>query len=79
MDSIWALEHSQYSEDKGAYPYHVSPLKEAIEGNLQDCHHNNRGANKWQIVFIGPDRESCHKALEQLDRLRGEKWLKNRG
>lgn len=63
---LWALEHSQYSEDKGMYPWHIGPLLSALESNLVDCQHNHRGANKWQIVYIGPDFESCHEVLEQL-------------
>lgn len=65
-DGLWALEHSQYSEDTGMYPWHIGTLKSAIEGNLRDCHHNNRGENKWQIVYIGPDFESCQKVHEAL-------------
>lgn len=48
------------------YPWHIGPLDEAIKGNVQDYFHNNRGANKWQIVYIGPDFESCAAALAEL-------------
>lgn len=72
MESLWALEHSQYSEDNDLYPYHVGPLSEAIRGNLQDYYHNNRRENKWQIVYIGPNFESCSRKIEQLEKLRAK-------
>lgn len=79
MNDLWTLEHSQHSEDAGMYPWHIGPLKDAIEGNLRDCQHNNRGPNKWQIVYIGPDGESCGKVCDQLIRIKGrrqERWQK---
>lgn len=69
MDELWSLEHSQYSEDEGKYPWHIGLLKTAIESNLTDCQHNNRKENKWQIVFIG-SVEECQKACEALTQLK---------
>lgn len=70
--NLWALEHSQHSEDEGVYPWHIGTLKDAIEGNLRDCQHNNRKRNKWQIVYIGPDLESCQKACEALEEIKAK-------
>lgn len=69
---FWALEHSQYSEDQGKYPWHIGYLSTAIESNLRDCQHNNRGPNKWQIVYIGPDMESCSVVCEVLIKAKRE-------
>lgn len=66
INQLWALEHSQYSEDQRMYPWHISPLKDALNGNLRDCQYNNRGSNKWQIVFIGPSPEACNDAITRL-------------
>lgn len=62
---LYSLEHSQYSEDKGSFPYHVGPLDNAIKHNLIDWEHNSRGENKWQIVFIGTMLD-CHDAMNAL-------------
>lgn len=73
MDGLWALEHSQYSENNGLYAWHIAPLKNAIEHNLRDCQHNNRGPNKWQIVYIGSSFDLCKKACDELRLLKKEK------
>jgi hypothetical protein len=71
---VYSLEHSQYSEDVGMFPFHIGPLGSALRDNLQDCHYNNRKENKWQMLFIG-SQEDCHKVMERLikDRQRDTK------
>ena len=61
----YSLEFSQYSENQVRYPYHVGPLHDAVEHNLIDFYHNNRGENKWQIIFIGTFEE-CNDAIKTL-------------
>jgi hypothetical protein len=65
QDELYSLEHSQYSESKGLFPYHICPLADAIQRNLQDCIYNNRGENKWQIVFIGTF-EKCQLTMNEI-------------
>jgi hypothetical protein len=62
---IFSLEHSQYSEDKGMFPFHTTFLFDAIEANNQDFYYNNREENKWQIIFIGSMKE-CNKYMNQI-------------
>lgn len=62
-EDIYSLEHSQYSEDKGMFPFHIGPLYDAIEHNMTDYHYNNRQRNKWQIIFIGTMGD-CSNVLE---------------
>lgn len=68
MDEYWSLEHSQHSENQGLFPWHISPLDEAVKRNLEDFHHNNRGPNKWQIVYIGRSIADCDRKMNELRR-----------
>jgi len=65
MKELWCLEHSQYSEDRGMYPFHVCLFDEAVRTNVQDYHHNNRGENKWQVIFTGSPDE-CTQLCNEL-------------
>lgn len=66
LTDLYTLEHSQWSENEGLFPWHVTSLDEAIERNLQDCFHNNRGPNKWQIVGVFGTLEECTVAMNRL-------------
>lgn len=63
---FYALEHSQYSESSGKFPFHIGPLEYAVDSNLVDFFHNNRRENKWQIVFIGRSLEECRQVMARL-------------
>lgn len=65
LDELYALEHSQYSEDEGKFCFHYEPLTSAIEKNLTDYRYNDREANKWQIIFVGSSAE-CVEFMETL-------------
>lgn len=62
---LWAVEHCQHHEDTGGYPFHGGELEKALEGSMRDIHYNNRGLNKWQLVFIGTEQE-CHTRHEDM-------------
>lgn len=62
---LWTLEHSQYSEDLGKYPFHIENIERTCENNLKDCIHNHRKDNKWQLIFAGTF-EDCSKLLDEL-------------
>lgn len=64
---LWTLEHSQYSEDNKLFPFHVQTLKETVEDNMRDYLHNNRGQNKWQVIFVGT-QEQCSRLCDELVR-----------
>ena len=66
LTDLYTLEHSQWSENEGLFPWHITSLKEAVEYNLQDCFHNNRGPNKWQIVGVFRTVEECTAAMDKL-------------
>jgi hypothetical protein len=72
-EELYTLEHSQYSEDSGAYPFHVGTFTDAVKLNLQDYFYNNRGANKWQILYIGT-REECFDMLEHFEAKKVKAW-----
>lgn len=61
----YALEYSQYSADKGLFPFHYGPLGDALRHNLIDFWTNQRGANKWQIIFIGSPAD-CQRVMDGL-------------
>jgi len=63
-DDLWCLEHSQYLEDWGRYPFHVGPLCSALEDNMEDCLYNYREANKFQLIFIGTKNQCATQAAE---------------
>jgi hypothetical protein len=63
----YSLEYSRYSDERGKVPFHIGPLKDALEHNLIDFYHNQRGENKWQIVYIGTP-EDCYRVMEGLTR-----------
>lgn len=63
---LYTLEHSQWSQDQGLFAWHITTLEEAIERNLQDCFHNNRGPNKWQIVGVFKTTQECTAAMDNL-------------
>ena len=65
---IWVLEHSQHSEDAGMFPFTVTTLDDALSKNREDFWHNNRGANKWQILTSG-SAEHCYEQMEKLLKL----------
>lgn len=65
VEDIYSLEHSQYSEDRKHFPFHIGPLSDAIKHNLQDYRYNNRGQNKWQIIFVGSIQD-CYRAMNTL-------------
>ena len=67
LTDLYTLEHSQWSADQGLFPWHITSLEEAIECNLQDLFHNNRGANKWQIVGVFGTVEECTAAMDNLN------------
>jgi hypothetical protein len=60
---VHALEYSRHSEDMNGFPFHIGTLETAVKKNLMDYYENNRGQNKWQIIFIGTYDE-CQKVLE---------------
>jgi len=66
LTDLYTLEHSQWSENQGLFPWHITSLKEAVEFNLQDFFHNNRGPNKWQIVGVFGTLEECTAAMDKL-------------
>lgn len=77
---IYALEHSQYSEDNNLCCFHIGPLNQAIQANMRDCISNLRQSNKWQVVFTGTYDE-CHRqglALFCQKRNRHPEWKENR-
>jgi hypothetical protein len=63
---LYTLEHSQWSQDQGLFAWHITTLEEAIERNLQDYFHNNRGPNKWQVVGVFGTLEECATAMDKL-------------
>ena len=63
------LEFSQYSKDREMYPYHVMELDQAIRDNMQDSLYNNRGSNKWQIIFIGSIEHCSNMILMHQEQL----------
>ena len=62
---IYSLEYSRHSDENGMYPFHIGPLWDAVKHNLSDFYHNNRGENKWQIIYIG-DIKDCYKLADRL-------------
>ena len=63
-----SLEYGRWSDENGLFPWHITTLKDAIHRNRIDLFHNNRGQNKWQIVFIGPSFEACSNEMDRLIR-----------
>jgi hypothetical protein len=61
----YCLEHSQYSEDTGLFPFHIQELVYTVEDNMKDYARNSRGQNKWQVIFIGTYDE-CHDFASRL-------------
>jgi hypothetical protein len=70
---LYSVEYSQYSEDNDMYPWHITPVHQALNDNVKDFLHNTRKLNKWQIVFIG-SWEACHARIDEL--IRAKKGLK---
>lgn len=64
-NQIYSIEYSQWSMDHNLFPWHWTTLEDAIHKNRIDMVHNNRGNNKWQIVFIG-SLDACINELERL-------------
>jgi hypothetical protein len=62
-EQIYCVEYSECSNQHGMFPFHTCTVGEAIRSNIEDMYHNNRRENKWQIVFIGSQRE-CSDAIE---------------
>lgn len=66
----FALEYSQYSDERGLCPFHISPLTDAVSANLSDFFNNDRADNKWQVVYIGASLEECNEAMRNFNLLR---------
>lgn len=62
---LYTLEHSQYSEDTGIFPFHIAPINRTVKRNLIDCRDNHRKKNKWQLIFVG-SFEDCTKLMNHL-------------
>ena len=65
VSGLWAVEHSQYSEDKKMYPFHLAPIEHTCKRNLVDCFHNHRRENKWQLIFVGT-LDDCSRVIDGL-------------
>lgn len=65
LDDLWVLEHSQYSEDNGMFPFMVTTLLDSLHHNLNDFQNNNRRMNKWQIIGIGT-ATACYDSLAAI-------------
>jgi len=65
LKDLFSLEHSQNSEDKGLFPWHLGPLTDALTRNQQDCLYNNRKENKWQMICIGT-YDKCYQTMQNL-------------
>ena len=59
---VYALEFSQYLHEKNGYPFMLDNISSTIKKNVHDMYHNERGNNKWQLVFIG-SYEECVEAM----------------
>lgn len=57
LHELCCLEYSEHSSVNGLFPWHVGTLDDAIENNIRDMFYNNRGPNKWQIVWVGTAEE----------------------
>lgn len=62
MQELYCLEYSEHLSVNGLFSWHVGTLDDAIQHNIQDMFYNNRGPNKWQIVWVGT-AEECDEMM----------------
>ena len=69
---LWGVEYSEYSKQKGMYPFHVDTLDRLVKQGFEDMISNGRGENKWCLVFCGSEHQ-CHAFTSEMTKKLGVK------
>ena len=75
MSELYSLEHSQYSEECGTFPFHITTLGSAANDGMEDLLYNTRGPNKWQVIFTGTWDE-CYQTMRRVIEFYKERFEK---